>query len=61
MYAAEKAGEVFSDWGSAVVKSPQPGVIYTLALNREELAALTLSTADRDVEINSPALTTQED
>ncbi len=61
VFAAEKAGEDFSDCGSAVIKSPQPGVIYTLDLNGEELAALTLSTADRDIEINSPALTTQED
>jgi hypothetical protein len=61
MYAAEKAGEVFSDCGSAVVKSPQPGVIYTLALNGEELAALTHTMADRDAEIKSPALTIQED
>ena len=61
MFAAEKAGEDISDCGSAVIKSPQPGGIYTLALNGEELAVLTLSTAVWDVEINSPALTTQED
>ena len=50
VFAAEKAGENFSDCGSAVIKSPQPGVVYTLALNGEEAAALTLSTAERDIE-----------
>ena len=33
----------------------QPGDVYTLTLNGEEAAALTLSTAERDVEIISPA------
>ena len=51
VFAAEKAGEDFSDCGSAVIKGPQPGDVYTLALNGEEAAALTLSTAERDVEI----------
>ena len=51
VFAAEKAGEDFSDCGSAVVKSPQHGGVYTLTLNGEEAAALTLSTAERDVEI----------
>ena len=51
VFAAEKAGEDFSDCGSAVIKNPQPGGVYTLALNGEEAAALTLSTAERDVEI----------
>ena len=51
VFAAEKAGEDFSDCGSAVIKSPQLGGVYTLALNGEEAAALTLSTAERDVEI----------
>ena len=54
VFAAEKAGEDFSDCGSAVIKSPQPGGVYTLALNGEEAAALTLSTAERDVEIFAP-------
>ena len=49
--AAEKAGEDYSGCGSAVIKSPQPGSVYTLTLNGEEAAALTLSTTDRDVEI----------
>ena len=51
VFAAEKAGEDYSDCGSAVIKGPQPGDVYTLALNGEEAAALTLSTAERDVEI----------
>ncbi|MBR0160365.1 MAG: hypothetical protein IJQ02_03595 [Oscillospiraceae bacterium] len=51
VFAMEKAGEDYSDCGSAVIKSPQPGVIYTLALNGEDAAALTLSTAEQDVEI----------
>ena len=51
VFAAEKAGEDFSDCGSAVIKSPQPGGVYTLALNGEEATALTLSTAEQDVEI----------
>ena len=55
VFAAEKAGEDYSDCGSAVIKSLQPGDVYTLALNGEEAAALTLSTAERDVEIISPA------
>ena len=38
VFATEKAGEDFSDCGSAVIKSPQPGVVYTLALNGEEVA-----------------------
>jgi len=55
VFAAEKAGEDYSDCGSAVIKSPQPGDVYTLALNGGDAAALTLSTAERDVEIISPA------
>ena len=51
VFAAEKSGEDYSDCGSAVIKSPQPGAVYTLALNGGEVAALTLSTAERDVEI----------
>lgn len=51
VFAAEKAGENYSDCGSAVIKSPQPRSVYTLALNGEEAASLTLSTAERDVEI----------
>ena len=54
VFAAEQAGEDFSDCGSAVIKSPQLGGVYTLALNGEEAAALTLSTAERDVEIFAP-------
>ena len=54
VFAAEQAGENFSDCGSAVIKSPQLGGVYTLALNGEEAAALTLSTAERDVEIFAP-------
>ena len=55
VFAAEKAGEDYSDCGSAVIKSLQPGDVYTLTLNGEEAAALTLSTAERDVEMISPA------
>ena len=51
VFAAEKAGEDFSACGSAVIKSPQSGSVYTLALNGEAATALTLSTAERDVEI----------
>ena len=51
VFASEKAGEDYSDCGSAVIKSPQPGLIYTLTLNGEDAAALTLSAAERDVEI----------
>lgn len=57
VFAAENAGEDYSDCGSAVIESPQPGDVYTLALNGEEVAALTLSTAGRDVEIIFPAPT----
>ena len=55
VFAAEKAGEDYSDCGSAVIRRPQPGLIYTLALNGEDAAALTLSTEERDVEIFAPA------
>ena len=55
VFAAENAGDDYSDCGSAVIKSPQPGDVYTLALDGEDVAALTLSTAERDVEIISPA------
>ena len=51
VFAAEKAGEDYSDCGSAVIKNPQPGDVYTLAMNGEDVAALTLSTAERDVEL----------
>ena len=51
VFAAEKAGEDYSGCGSAVIKSPQPGDVYTLALNGEDAAALTLSTAERNVEL----------
>ncbi|MBO6094412.1 MAG: hypothetical protein J6P40_12495 [Oscillospiraceae bacterium] len=54
LFAAEKAGEDFSDCGSAVIKNPQSGGVYTLALNGGEAAALTLSAAERDVEIFAP-------
>lgn len=59
VFAAEKAGEDFSDCGSAVINSPQPGGVYTLALNGEKATALTLSTAEEVVEILPPALTAQ--
>ena len=59
VFAVEKAGEDFSDCGSAVIKSPQPGVIYTLALNGEDAATLTLSMAERDVEIIAPVQAAQ--
>lgn len=52
VFAAKKAGEDYSNCGSAVIKSPQPGATYTLAINGEEVAALTLSTTERDVEIS---------
>ena len=61
VFAAEKAGEDFSDCGSAVIKSPQPGASYSLALTGEAATTLTLSTAEQDVEILSLALTAQED
>lgn len=51
VFAAEQAGEDFSDCGSAVIKSPQLGCVYTLVLNGEKVAALTLSTAERDIEL----------
>lgn len=51
VFAAEKASEDYSDCGSVVIKRPQPGVVYTLTLNGEEAAALTLSTTERDVDI----------
>ena len=51
VFAAEKAGEDFSSCGSAVIKSPQPGGLYTLTLNGEETASLTLSTAEQDIEL----------
>ena len=59
VFAAEKAGEDFSDCGSAVIKSPQPGDVYTLALNGEDVAALALSTEERDVEIIASVQTAQ--
>ena len=61
VFAAEKAGEDYSDCGSAVIKNPQPGDVYTLAMNGEDVAALTLSTAERNVEIFAPARAAQED
>ena len=54
VFTAEKAGEDYSACGSAVIKSPQPGGVYTLALNGENAAALSLSTAEPDVEIIAP-------
>ena len=51
VFAAEKAGEDFSSCGSAVIKNPQPGGVYTLTLNGEEAASLTLSTAEQDIEL----------
>ena len=51
VFAAEKAGEDYSDCGSAVIKSPQAGAVYSLALTGETATTLTLSTAERDVEI----------
>ena len=59
VFAAEKAGEDYSDCGSAVIKRPQFGGVYTLALYGEEAPALTLSTAERDVEIFAPERATQ--
>ena len=59
VFTAEKAGEDFSDCGSAVINSPQPGGVYTLVLNGEKATALTLSTAEEVVEILPPALTAQ--
>ena len=53
VFAAEKTGENFSSCGSAVIKSPQPGAAYSLALAGEAAATLTLSTAEQDVEILS--------
>ncbi len=61
VFAAEKAGEDFSDCGSAVIQSPQPGGVYTLALNGEDVAALTLSTEERNVEIIASVQTAQTD
>ena len=61
VFAAERAGEDYSDCGSAVIQSPQSGAAYSLALTGEAVTALTLSTAERDVETLSPALTAQED
>ena len=49
VFAAEKAGEDFSSCESAVIKSPQPGAVYSLALNGEAVTALTLSTEERDI------------
>ncbi len=54
VFAAEKAGEDYSDCGSAVIKNLQPGVIYNLALNGGAADALTLSTAEQDIEIFTP-------
>ena len=54
VFAAEKAGEDYSDCGTAGIKSPQLGGVYTLTLNGEEVAALTLSTAEMNVEIFTP-------
>ena len=51
VFAAEKPGEDFSGCGNAVIESPQPGGVYTLALNGKVVTALTLSTAEQDVEI----------
>ena len=51
VFAAEKADEDYTYCGSSVIKSPQPGDSYTLALNGEKVTALTLSTAEQDVEI----------
>ena len=51
VFAAEKAGEDYSDCGSAVIKSPQPGGLYTLTLHGETVTALTLSTAEQDIEL----------
>ena len=51
VFAAEKAGEDFSSCGSAVIKSPQPGGVYTLTLNGEAVTALSLSTEERDIEL----------
>ena len=51
VFAAEKAGEDYSDCGSAVIHGPQPGAVYTLALNGGAADGLTLSTAERDVEV----------
>ena len=51
VFAAEKAGEDYSDCGSALINSPQAGAIYSLALTGEAATTLTLSTAERDVEI----------
>ena len=61
VFAAEKAGEDFSDCGSAVIKSPQLGGVYTLALNGEDETALTLSTEERDVEIFTSVQAAQSD
>ena len=61
VFAAERAGEDYSDCGSAVIKSPQSGVIYILALSGEEAAALRLSTAEQDVEILASEGAAQED
>ena len=51
VFAAEKAGEDYSDCGSAVIKSPQTGVVYTLTLNGDAVTALTLSTEEQDIEL----------
>ena len=51
VFAAEKAGEDYSDCGSAVIKSPQPGGLYTLTLHGEAVTALTFSTAEQDIEL----------
>ena len=51
VFAAEKAGEDYSDCGSAVIKSPQAGGLYTLTLHGEAVTALTLSTAEQDIEL----------
>ena len=53
--------EDYSECGSALIKSPQPGAAYSLTLTGEAASALTLSTAEQDVEVFSPALTAQED
>ena len=55
VFIAEKAGEDYSECGSAVIKSPQPGAAYSLTLTGEAATALTLSTAERDVEIFASA------
>ena len=54
VFAAEKAGEDYSNCGSAVIKNPQPGAVYTLVMNGSTADALTLSTSEQDAEILTP-------